>query len=63
MKGESNMNKNQETAKRIDNLKGLSERAKDVIAATDINIFDDVFGIFETAEEINEYVEEYYPED
>jgi hypothetical protein len=63
MKGESNMNKNQETAKRIDNLKGLSERAKEIIAATDINIFDDVFGIFEAAEEINEYVEENYPED
>ena len=56
------MNKNQNTAKRISSLAGLSERAKYIIADTDINVFDELFGPFETAEEINAFIEEYFTE-
>ena len=57
------MNKNQETANKINNLTGLTEKAKLVIADTDINVFDEIFGNLNTAEEVNAFIEENYPDE
>lgn len=56
------MRKNQETADFLDSLK-LSDRARDIIAQTDINMMAECFGGLETAEEVEEYIRENYPEE
>lgn len=56
------MIKNQETADFLDSLK-LSDRARSIIAQTDINVMAECFGGLMTADEVEKYVEEYYPEE
>ena len=41
----------------------LSERARDAIASTEIHIMAEEFGGLMTADEVEKYVEEYYPEE
>lgn len=64
MKGEGNMRKNinQITADKLDKME-LSERARNIIAQTDINVIEECFGGLETAEEVEKYIREYYPEE
>lgn len=54
------MKKNQEIADFLDSLK-LSDRARSIIAQTDINMMVECFGGLETAEEVEEYIRENYP--
>ena len=56
------MKKNQEVADFLDSLK-LSDRARSIIAQTDINMMAECFGGLETAEEVEEYIRENYPDD
>lgn len=56
------MKKNQETADFLDSLE-LSDRARNIIAQTDINMMAECFGGLETAEEVEEYIRENYPEE
>lgn len=56
------MEKNQKTADFLDSLK-LSDRARSIIAQTDINMMAECFGGLETAEEVEKYIREYYPEE
>ena len=64
MKGEGNMRKNinQITADKLDKM-DLSDRARNIIAQTDINMMAECFGGMETAEEVEEYIRENYPEE
>ena len=62
MKGEGDMKKNQEAADFLDSLK-LSDRARSIIAQTDINMMAECFGGLETAEEVEDYIRENYPDD
>ena len=55
-------NKNQETADFLDSLE-LSDRARSIIAQTDINMISECFGGLKTAEEVEEYVRDNYPGD
>lgn len=55
------MNKNQEVANRINEMKGLTERAREMIALTDINIFAEIFG-GKSEDDLNEMAIEYYEE-
>ena len=55
-------NRNNEAADFLDSLK-LSDRARNIIAQTDINMMKETFGGLETAEEVEEYIREYYPEE
>lgn len=41
----------------------LSERARDAIASTEIRIMAEEFGGLMTADEVEEFVSEYYPEE
>ena len=41
----------------------LSERARDAIASTEIRIMAEEFGGLMTADEVEEFVQEYYPEE
>ena len=41
----------------------LSEKARDVIATTDMWLIDDLFGNFDTPEDVNKFIEEEYTED
>lgn len=36
----------------------LSEKAREVIADTDINVIDDLFGSLDTPEEVNKFIDE-----
>lgn len=56
------MEKNQKTADFLDSMK-LSDRARSIIAQTDINMMAECFGGLETAEEVEKYIREYYPEE
>ncbi len=56
------MKKNQGTADFLDSLE-LSDRARSIIAQTDINMMVECFGGLETAEEVEEYIRENYPDD
>lgn len=56
------MEKNQKTADFLDSLK-LSDRARSIIAQTDINMMAECFVGLETAEEVEKYIREYYPEE
>lgn len=55
-------NINQITADKLDKME-LSDRARNIIAQTDINIMEECFGGLETAEEVEKYIREYYPEE
>lgn len=55
-------NKNQEMADFLDSLK-LSDRARSIIAQTDINMMSECFGGLETAEEMEEYIRDNYSDD
>ena len=50
-------NKNQLLANEIHSMRGLTEKAKDMIAATDISIFCELFAGC-TAEDLNRMAEE-----
>ena len=56
------MKKNQEVADFLDSLK-LSDRARNIIAQTDINMICECFGGLKTAEEVEEYIRYNYPDD
>ena len=53
---------NNETAAKLDRMK-LSKEARDVIASTEFNIYHELFGHLDTAEEVEDYVKEYYKKD
>lgn len=55
-------NINQITADKLDKM-DLSDRARNIIAQTDINMMAECFGGMETAEEVEEYIRENYPEE
>lgn len=55
-------NKNQEMADFLDSLE-LSDRARSIIAQTDINMISECFGGLKTAEEVEEYIRDNYPDD
>ena len=54
-------NINQITADKLDKME-LSDRARNIIAQTDINVMEECFGGLETAEEVETYIREEYPE-
>lgn len=56
------MKKNQEIADFLDSLE-LSDRARNIIAQTDINMMAECFGGLETAEEVERYIRDNYPEE
>ena len=41
----------------------LSEKARDVIATTDMWVIDDLFGNLDTPEEVNKFIEEEWSDD
>ena len=53
---------NQMTADFLDTLE-LSEKAREIISDTDFNSLADAFGGMFTSEEIEEFINEEYPED
>lgn len=55
-------NINQITADKLDKM-DLSERARQIIAQTDINVMSECFGGLETAEEVENYIREEYQEE
>lgn len=56
------MKKNQETADFLDSLE-LSDRAINIIAQTDINMMVECFGGLKTAEEVEQFIKDEYPEE
>ena len=56
------MKKNQEVADYLDSLK-LSNRARSIIAQTDMALMSECFGGLKTAEEVEEYIRDNYPDD
>lgn len=58
------MKRNKQTRAWLDSIwSDLTEEAQDWIAGTDINIMDEVFGIFNTAEEVNAACKEWAREE
>ena len=58
------IDRNKETSRKLDAMwNSLSEKARDVIATTDMWVIDDLFGNLETPEEVNKFIEEEYTED
>ena len=56
--------KNQIVSDKLDGMCGeLTEKARAVIAETEIGLYDELFGDLTTAEEVNQFVEENYTED
>ena len=53
---------NQEVANKLDSME-LSERARDIIARTEIRIMSEVFGGLDTPEEVERYIREEFPEE
>ena len=53
---------NNETASKLDRME-LSKEARDVINSTEFNIYYELFGNLDTAEDVEAYVREYYKED
>ena len=53
---------NQAVADKLDNME-LSERARDIIARTEIRIMAEVFGGLDTPEEVERYIREEFPEE
>lgn len=54
--------KNQIVCDRLNEM-DLSERTRDIIASTGLEVMDEIFGGFTTAEEVEEYVAESYAEE
>ena len=53
------MDRNHETSKKLDAMwNDLTEKARDVIATTDMWVVDELFGNLETAEEVNNFIDE-----
>lgn len=59
--GSDRVKLNEEVADYLDSL-NLSSRAMDVISGTDISVMAEVFGGLMTAEEVENYIEEYFAE-
>lgn len=57
--GDDKRKLNQEVANYLDGL-SLSDKARSIIADTDINNMAECFGWLFTAEEVESYIEEYY---
>lgn len=55
-------NINQITADKLDAME-LSERVRNIIAQTDINVMEECFGGLETADEVEQYIRENYPDE
>ena len=53
---------NNETAAKLDRME-LSREAREVIDSTEFNIYHELFGNLDTAEEVEAYVREYYKKD
>lgn len=53
---------NEQVAGFLDRL-DLSERARDAVASTEIRIMAEEFGGLMTADEVEKFVQEYYPEE
>ena len=53
---------NNETAAKLDRME-LSREARDVIDSTEFNIYHELFGNLDTAEDVEAYVKEYYKEE
>ena len=48
-----------ETSRKLDAMwNNLSEKARDVIATTDMWVIDELFGNLETLEEVNKFIDE-----
>ena len=56
------MSYNNETAAKLDRME-LSREARDMIDSTDFNIYHELFGKLDTAEDVEAYVKEYYKEE
>ena len=41
----------------------LSDRARNIISQTDINVMEECFGGLETAEEVEQFIKDEYPEE
>lgn len=59
--GSDRVNLNEEVMDYLDTLY-LSSKAREVITGTDISIMAEVFGGMMTAEEVENYIEEYFAE-
>ena len=58
------IDRNKETSDKLDTMwNDLSEKARDVIATTDMWLIDDLFGNLETPEEVNKFIEEEWSDD
>lgn len=55
-------NINQITADKLDAME-LSSRAREIIVNTDIAVMAEVFGGLETADEVEQYIRENYPDE
>ena len=57
------IDRNKETSDKLDAMwNNLSEKARDVIATTDMWVIDELFGNLETPEEVNKFIEEEWSE-
>lgn len=56
------ININQITADKLDKME-LSDRDRNIIAQTDINVMEECFGALETAEEVEQFIKDEYPEE
>ena len=53
------IDRNKETSRKLDAMwNDLSEKARDIIATTDMWVVDELFGNLETPEEVNKFIEE-----
>lgn len=58
------INKNTETEAKLDAMwDDLTEKARTIISTTDSHEMDYLFGNLETPEEVNEFIEENYPDE
>lgn len=55
----SKIDRNKETSDKLDAMwNDLSEKARDVIATTDMWVIDELFGNLETPDEVNKFIDE-----
>ena len=53
------IDRNKETSRKLDAMwNDLTEKARDVIATTDMRVTYELFGNLETPEEVNKFIEE-----
>ena len=53
------IDRNEETSRKLDAMwNNLSEKAREVIATTDMWVIDELFGNLETPDEVNKFIEE-----